>query len=184
MKLLDLPLELLLMVLCFCDVSSVMLASQTNKTLHDLACLRIVWISLVEDLRHRGFVDRLSAADVRAMPTSDLVAVVRRLVVGPAAWSPAQSSAERPSRSASHVVLRPAMSPGHPFSHQDVAVLPRGEHVLLNNSRGLECWRVADGVLVWRYESDRVEAFAADVQDGGESANLVICIGGAPPNHQ
>ncbi|KAJ7198113.1 hypothetical protein GGX14DRAFT_573670 [Mycena pura] len=181
MKLLDLPLELLLMVLCFCDVSTVMLASQTNKTFHELASSRIMWISLVEDLRHRGFVDRLSAADVKAMPTSDLVAVVRRLVVGPASWSPAKATQ---SRSASHVVLRPAMSPGHPFSHQDVAVLPRGEHVLLNNFRGLECWRVADGVLVWRFESDRVMAFAADVQDGGESANLVICINGSPSNHQ
>ncbi|KAJ7208238.1 hypothetical protein GGX14DRAFT_633797 [Mycena pura] len=184
MKLLDLPLELLLIVLCFCDVSSVVSASQTNKMVHDLASSRIVWISLVSDLQPRGFVDRLSAADVRVMPTSDLVALVRRLVVGPAAWSPTQSSAEHPSHSASHVVLRPAITPGHRFSQHDVAVLPPGEHVLLNNTRGLECWRVSDGVRVWRYksESERVTAFAADVQDGGKSANLVICISGAPPH--
>ncbi|KAJ7094775.1 hypothetical protein C8R44DRAFT_749361 [Mycena epipterygia] len=45
-------------------------------------------MSLVEDLRTRGIVDRVSAADIQKVSTYCLVAIVGRLVVGPESWSP------------------------------------------------------------------------------------------------
>ncbi|KAJ7110516.1 hypothetical protein C8R44DRAFT_883652 [Mycena epipterygia] len=88
MTFLDLPEDVILYTLCRCDVSSVLSISETNRYLHDLAfTATTIWMSLVEDLRHRGFVDRLSAADIRTMSTQSLVALVRRMVVGPETWS-------------------------------------------------------------------------------------------------
>ncbi|KAJ7085542.1 hypothetical protein C8R44DRAFT_821426 [Mycena epipterygia] len=54
----DLPEDIVLEVLCICEVSWVIFTSQTNKYLHDLAMYQTIWISLAEDLRKRGFIDR------------------------------------------------------------------------------------------------------------------------------
>ncbi|KAJ7198165.1 hypothetical protein GGX14DRAFT_470409 [Mycena pura] len=200
MQLLDLPSDILLRILHNCDVSSLRSASQANKSFHDLVFTRIIWISLVQDLRYRGFVDGLSADDVKAMSTPELIALMRRLVLGPrCAGTPASLMLPRRRRLtlstklgsgacvARTRVLHPTIPPRHLFSQHDVVLLPRGEYLLLNNATGLECWRVADDALVWRYQSDvpsaRVKAFAADVRDGGGSVNLVICVVGAPPGY-
>ncbi|KAJ7132496.1 hypothetical protein C8R44DRAFT_774116, partial [Mycena epipterygia] len=84
---LDLPEDVIYQVLCLSDIYSVLCISQTNKYLHDFALSPIIWRSLVEDLRKRNFLDRLSAADIRTMSTQSLMSVVRRLVVGPEAWA-------------------------------------------------------------------------------------------------
>ncbi|KAJ7110476.1 hypothetical protein C8R44DRAFT_856831, partial [Mycena epipterygia] len=62
----DLPEDVVREILCLCDIASVMCTSQTNKY-HHFAFTPAVWMALVEDLRHRGFVDRLCAADIRSM---------------------------------------------------------------------------------------------------------------------
>ncbi|KAJ7133290.1 hypothetical protein C8R44DRAFT_730468 [Mycena epipterygia] len=84
----DLPEDVVSYFLCLSDISSVISISQTNKYLHHLAFAPALWISLVQDLRNRGFIDRLSTADIRALTTQALVQVVRQLVLGPEAWSP------------------------------------------------------------------------------------------------
>ncbi|KAJ7114476.1 hypothetical protein C8R44DRAFT_984433, partial [Mycena epipterygia] len=94
---LNLPEDVMYCVLHLCDTSSMICISRTTKYLHYLAFSPTVWIPLVADLRHRGFVDPFSARDIRSMPTQSLVAVVKRLVVGPNARSPSPS----PSRARS-----------------------------------------------------------------------------------
>lgn len=96
---------------------SIISPAQTNKYLHDLAFTQTIWISLVDDLRKRGFVDRLSAADIQKMSTQSLVAVVRRLVVRPDAWSPPriQHPKSPPPKSFAqflHNIASPRRTPG------------------------------------------------------------------------
>ncbi|KAJ7145542.1 hypothetical protein C8R44DRAFT_166 [Mycena epipterygia] len=92
----DLPEDVVCYALSACEISSVVSISQTSKHLHLLAFTPTVWMSLVEDLRNRGFVDRLSAADIRKMSTQSLVAAVKRLVLGPEAWSPPRIQSPQP----------------------------------------------------------------------------------------
>ncbi|KAJ7080237.1 hypothetical protein C8R44DRAFT_907181 [Mycena epipterygia] len=156
-------------------------------------------MSLVEDLRNRNFVDRLSAPDIRAMSTQDLVAVVRRLVVGPDSWSPRIQSLQpfsrirqktasylktaaldgnaSPARACAPIVVHPSIPPAQPRFLR--AELLRGGHYVLfhhgRSARKLGCWKVAEDSLVGTYcTSSTIIDFAAEVLDGGERVNIVI----------
>ncbi|KAJ7084720.1 hypothetical protein C8R44DRAFT_894149 [Mycena epipterygia] len=198
--LLHLPEDVLHYSLCLCDVSSVICISQANKFLHRLAFAPTIWISLVEALRNRGFIDRHSAADIRNMSTESLVGIVRRLVGGPDAWSPPKILHPRPQRklcekilhkisgarelrenspqeARAHIVLHPPISPVRPppFCTE---VLRGGRHVLFidaHDAKRLNCWRVADNSLLGTYHGGHdILDFAAEVLPGGERANIVI----------
>ncbi|KAJ7095560.1 hypothetical protein C8R44DRAFT_889982 [Mycena epipterygia] len=178
---LDLPEDVINYALCLCDIYSVVCISQTNKYLHDLAFTPSIWMTLVEDLRNRGFVDRLSAADIRSLSTQSLVALVRRLVLGPEAWSPPSRIQSRPKsfsrilyklsnlrgrraadpppvQACAHIVLHPSIHPTEPFHRSTFKVLKGGEYVLFcdRDAHGvpvLGCWRVADDSLLGTYRS-------------------------------
>lgn len=143
-------------------------------------------MSLVEDLRYRGFVDRLSAEDIRQLSTHVLVETAKRLVVGPEAWS--RPRIQRPDsqrhrapqgQALAHIVLHPLMPPKltPPVRTE---VLRGGKYVLFSDGHGLGCWRVADDSLLGTYRgglpSVRILDFAAEVLHGGDLANIVICI--------
>ncbi|KAJ7106994.1 hypothetical protein C8R44DRAFT_885676 [Mycena epipterygia] len=183
MSFVDLPEDVVYHALSMCDVSSVISISQTSKYLHLLGLTPTVWRSLVEDLRNRGFIDRLSAADIRAMSTETLIAVVKRLVVGPAAWSPPkiQSSPQPTSFSkmlaklvrprgqkaavpgplqiqpSEETVLHPALPPVFPEPCLSTFKLLRGGKYALfchvQDPAALVCWRVADDSLLGTYYS-------------------------------
>ncbi|KAJ7114475.1 hypothetical protein C8R44DRAFT_855693, partial [Mycena epipterygia] len=203
MTFLDLPEDVILDILAICEVSSVLSVSQTNKYLHLLAFTPTLWMSLVEDLRHRGFFDRLSSTDVRSMSTRSLVALVRRLVVGPETWSPSRNQSPRPTLLSRilgtltrHRRLPSEASPPvkpcvqvvlHPPVRRDaqVKILRGGRHVLFcdvdaQGTGVLKCWRVADDSLVGTYRSGLpfhgVRSFEAEVLHGGDHANIVLCV--------
>ncbi|KAJ7107394.1 hypothetical protein C8R44DRAFT_987028 [Mycena epipterygia] len=100
----DLPEDVLLLTFPLCDIYAVISTSQTNKYLHRIALDRIVWVALVEDLRLRGFVDRLSAEDIRASSAERLIGLVKKMVTGPESWptdkrrSTGRSRAKFPTR--------------------------------------------------------------------------------------
>ncbi|KAJ7110517.1 hypothetical protein C8R44DRAFT_883653 [Mycena epipterygia] len=210
-KFLDLSEDVVCHTLCICDISSVISISQTNKYLHHLAFARTVWMSLLEDLRNRGFVDRLSADDIQTLSTHDLVETVKRLVVGPDAWSrpgiqrPEPENpdyfADRPaghagltplgvnslqSEAGAQIVLHPLMPPEltPPFRTE---VLRGGKYVLFSDGQILGCWRVADDSLLGMYHSGlssvHILDFTAEMLPGGEQANIVICIRSTMPSN-
>ncbi|KAJ7092227.1 hypothetical protein C8R44DRAFT_990332 [Mycena epipterygia] len=199
----DLPEDVIHYALCLCDISSVISISQTNKYLHLLTFTPALWMALVEDLRQRGFVDRLSAADIRTMSTQNLVAAVRRLVVGPVAWSPGTSIQSQWSMSFSSILStfsiprrRPAAAPPpiepsvevvlHTSArHGNFKILQGGKYLLFwdvdaEDVPFLGCWRVVDDSLLGTYRSSLpalvIRDFEAEVLHGGEHANIVICM--------
>ncbi|KAJ7133202.1 hypothetical protein C8R44DRAFT_870634 [Mycena epipterygia] len=205
MSFVDLPQDVIYSVLWMGDLSSVISIGQTNRYLHDLAFTPTVWISLVEDLRNRGFVDRLSGADLQTMSTESLVAVVKRLVVGPEAWStpgiqstPQRSMLSRkvpsPERQqaadlpkiqpCAQIVLHPAIPPALPDpALTTFKILRGGKYVLfckVQDAPMLGCWRVADDALLGTYHSSlptpKILDFEAEVFDSGERANIVMCV--------
>ncbi|KAJ7106992.1 hypothetical protein C8R44DRAFT_805070 [Mycena epipterygia] len=183
MSFVDLPEDVVYHALSMCDVFSVICISQTSKYLHLLGLTPTVWRSLVEDLRNRGFIDRLSAADIRAMSTETLIAVVKRLVVGPVAWSPPKiQSPPRPTsfskmlaklvrprgqkaavpdplqiQLCGEIVLHPALPPVFPEPCLTTFKLLRGGKYALfchvQDPAALVCWRVAEDSLLGTYYS-------------------------------
>lgn len=173
---------------------------QTSKSLRRITSTRAVWISLVKDLRALGFIDRLSIGDIETLPTAELVAVVKRLVVGPESWSmkrpsgsslfskifgrllgPRQNLPVLQAEISERLVLHPPTSTQTPNRGEREAKLLRGgEFVLFNRSHVLECWRVDGDVLLWTHHSSiphpNVATFAVEVVDNGERANIMICI--------
>ncbi|KAJ7116958.1 hypothetical protein C8R44DRAFT_202522 [Mycena epipterygia] len=153
--------------------------AQTNKYLHHLAFTRFLWISLVQDLWNRGFIDRLSAADIRVLPVQALVQVVRQLVVGPAAWSPPRIERPKslqpsalpkisdpqgipeplvqslPKAPCARIVLHPSIPSAPTPGPVHTQILRGGKYVLFSylSEPVLGCWRVADDSLLGTYHS-------------------------------
>ncbi|KAJ7133194.1 hypothetical protein C8R44DRAFT_849408 [Mycena epipterygia] len=193
---LDLPEDIVHEVLLrLSDISSVISISETNKYLHHLAFTPTVWRALVNDLWRRNLLDRLSIAHIRTMSTERLVAVVKRLVVGPQAWSPPRIESPPQSSSILHnvpissppsarIVLHPVFPPAFPSARRThFKILRGGKYALFRYGRDgpvLGCWRVADNSLVGTYHSalpnPRISDFEAEVIPGGERANIVMSV--------
>ncbi|KAJ7111213.1 hypothetical protein C8R44DRAFT_985435 [Mycena epipterygia] len=208
MTFIDLPEDVVHEALCLCDIASVLSISETNRYLHHLvASAPTIWRALVEDLRHRGFIDRLTATDIRSRSAQSLVAVVRRLVVGPEAWSPPRLQSTPPTpfsrifgkssrprgepaplgpdssfaQPCAHIVLNPMPHPLYPLR-----VFPGGKYALFRSAddpKILKSWRTADNSLLSTYRStipsSSIVDFAAEVLHGGERANIVIRLRGS-----
>ncbi|KAJ7080101.1 hypothetical protein C8R44DRAFT_862919 [Mycena epipterygia] len=196
-KFLDIPEDVVQDILVFCDISSVIYISQTNKYLHLLAFTPTLWRALVEDLRHRGFFDRLSGSAIRTMSTQSLIAVVRRVVVGPEAWSSSptiqsprskiftkilhklagqgRTAAPPPAQPIDQIVLHPPISDGN------FKILRGGKYVLfcdvdVEDLPFLGCWGVVDDSLLGTYHTSLpIRDFEVEVLHG-EHANIVICM--------
>ncbi|KAJ7741987.1 hypothetical protein DFH07DRAFT_981031, partial [Mycena maculata] len=61
-----------------------------------------------------------------------------------------------------------------------VRLLSGGEYILLKNAT-LECWNIQQARLVWSHETNGPDPwlmqFGAEVVDGGDSVNIIICEG-------
>ncbi|KAJ6461729.1 hypothetical protein C8R45DRAFT_1178912, partial [Mycena sanguinolenta] len=162
-------------IFAYCDISSVISASQTCRYLHDLAFDKSVWLVLLDNLRRRSILER--TFDLEALSVAEMVGMVRRLIKGPQIWS-----SEDPDRDpvAKTITLHPQIpsDPGMPGLNS-VKLLPSGRYVLLLNREALECWNVAHDRLVWRHtpavEHTRVVAFEAEEIDT-DSAIIMVCL--------
>ncbi|KAJ6486566.1 hypothetical protein DFH09DRAFT_1339585 [Mycena vulgaris] len=118
MLFLDLPEEVVCYALGLFDISSVISICQANKYLHHLAFTPTVWISLVEELWYRGIIDGIFPSDIHALSTPELIAVVKRLLLGPETWVTTQTrqmpeaAAEQNSQHSAETHLPDFRSPG------------------------------------------------------------------------
>ncbi|KAF7336836.1 F-box domain-containing protein [Mycena venus] len=188
----DLPEDTIRLILSFCDIYSVVSMSRTSKYLRRLCLDKLVWVDLVANLRRKGFVDQLSLSDIQSYSQEGLVALVKGLLTGPASWktAPVKKSKSHWFRNRSvssesqtnfvqisnKYIVHP---PGVVASKMNQPkLLNGGEYVLFNNVT-LECWNVRRDELVWAYEKNgpkfHIMEFAAEVVDGEDSVNIVVC---------
>ncbi|KAJ7106327.1 hypothetical protein C8R44DRAFT_806025 [Mycena epipterygia] len=184
----ELPEDVLLLTFSLCDIYAVISTSQINKYLHRIALDRTVWVALVEDLRLRGFIDRLSAADIRASSAEKLIGLVKTMVTGRDSWpvekkrAPPRSLAKlpawllrrtmsrisRPSRPKAvlqiteRVVVQPAVAHAStfPFWPHSILVLRGGKHILFQDRifDRVHCWAVGTDAWLWSHQA-RTPAF-------------------------
>ncbi|KAF7346099.1 F-box domain-containing protein [Mycena sanguinolenta] len=188
----DLPEDVIRSVFSFCDIYAVVSMSRTNKYLRRLSLDKLVWTDLVANLWRRGFIDQASLSDIQSSSLDSLLALVKGLLTGPSSWN-GNANLKPKSRWFLSPKSRRVQNPIPVDMHTKYIVHPReivasnlnqpkllngGEYVLFNNAT-LECWSIHRDELVWAYEKSGPEfsvvEFAAEVIDGGDSVNIVVC---------
>ncbi|KAJ7634621.1 hypothetical protein FB45DRAFT_909378 [Roridomyces roridus] len=174
----DLPEDIIRSILSFCDIRTVLAVGRTTRYNHRLSVEKLVWVDLVQDLRHRGFIDCLSHSDIQSLSQEALVALVRRILTGPASWNLGRPSLDatkssfisrlkrQPSAiflkktsdppatqpeveiSARRALSRPGAAMEDP-SNRDLLLLSGGEYLIARSRPSLECWNIPANTLVW-----------------------------------
>ncbi|KAJ7762440.1 hypothetical protein B0H14DRAFT_2633935 [Mycena olivaceomarginata] len=114
-----------------------------------------------------------------------MIAVVRRLLIGPQTWSPSNLGVDVVPEVSRKITVHRTIAAD--FNSWSIKLLPSGRYFLWHNSNGLECWSVTANRLIWTDASanDWLEEYAADDTDANSlivmicslrrDANLLIC---------
>ncbi|RDB16095.1 hypothetical protein Hypma_003393 [Hypsizygus marmoreus] len=183
--------DVVLKVLTFCDIYTVLTASQASKCLHALAFSKSTWLALLSDLHQRSIIDLPPDERLDTYTITGLIGLVKHIVQGPQSWSPT-SAAHNPDPAIRHqIILKPEIQHGPDILswENEPQLLPGGRFVMFQNSGKLECWSVAFCELIWTYQSDmeryRVDTFTTETVDEGRRAVILIGIraygGGTEP---
>ncbi|KAF7323478.1 hypothetical protein HMN09_00128800 [Mycena chlorophos] len=147
----DLPEDLLIGVAYCCDVASVLNLGQTCKHLYAISRTKSVWISIINDLKVRGFVDERAAPDASNLPFEGLVEVIRRILDGPRSWRLAEGGNTFEPKVKHHIEVQYRATAG-PFL-PNLKLVPGGQYFMMrdvDDPRGLECWDIYLQCRVWR----------------------------------
>ncbi|KAF7353474.1 hypothetical protein MSAN_01536900 [Mycena sanguinolenta] len=168
--------DVIFSIFAFCDISSVISASETCRYLHNLAFDKSVWLGLLDNLRRRSILDR--TVNLETLSVAEMIGIVRRLITGPQTWSSGELDRDPVAEISKTITLHPEGDPGN-FRWGSVELLPSGSYVLFKNQDTLECWSVAHDRLVWRHtsclEHSVVVDFTAEEIDS-ESAIVMLCL--------
>ncbi|KAJ7107907.1 hypothetical protein C8R44DRAFT_885298 [Mycena epipterygia] len=157
----DLDVDVLVEILCFCDVYTVLTVAQVylcdSKSnafastdegifrptiLRTIALAKPVWLALVADLNARCLMDPLPMETLAGCSTSDLITEVRRLVCGPGSSAPVTSRVR-------FVEILPSSIPRvrGAGGQSAVKLLPGGRYIAFFHDSRFECWNASSGTL-------------------------------------
>ncbi|KAF7296813.1 hypothetical protein MIND_00912300 [Mycena indigotica] len=160
MSLLTLGPDVLLYVLRFADVYTVVQIRMVCRALHRLAQSKQLWIALVSSLKRRGLVALPPDVMLHQYSTPELVALVKRVVLGPLVWQSSPSSPTAPpTEEFIHRFVLPLTptTTGVPLDAEHdlsrVEALPGGRHVLIQRfHRRQELWDVSGAKCIWAHK--------------------------------
>ncbi|KAJ7177129.1 hypothetical protein C8R46DRAFT_1188739 [Mycena filopes] len=161
----ELDEDVLIDILSSLDIATVLRVSEVNKDLRQVALGRSLWISLVADLADRGFLALPPPEALTGYTSDDLIAEVRRLVVGPKTW--AKGGAELASTQHTWRLKKP------PSSKADIKVVSGGRYVVVHDTSSLDLWESATGRHIWA-SSGSITTWAVTVSDRGRTAHMVL----------
>ncbi|KAJ7282393.1 hypothetical protein C8J57DRAFT_1295257 [Mycena rebaudengoi] len=168
MKLQELAEDILYLILCLCDVYTVLSVSQTNKSFRRIAYAKNVWLHLIQDLVARKFIDLPSNRALKDSSTPGLIEQVKKIVLGPKTWS--RGTHARPIVSQEHRIPVSGDFPSPNFR-----LLPGGTYLTVQTLTRCELWNVSACALVWSCEHDELLGPRyVELVDDGCSA---ICLG-------
>ncbi|KAJ7154118.1 hypothetical protein C8R46DRAFT_1356872 [Mycena filopes] len=138
--------DVVLLILKFCDISSIVAMSQSSKYLHQLASSKTVWLSAVKDLLRRGFIDLAPGEELNDLSKEELVEKVMRAVHGPRTWG---SDHLLPAVVSREIILREGEGA---HVHDQVKLLGGGDYLFHKHESMLECWNLVEERKVWTHE--------------------------------
>ncbi|KAF7353447.1 hypothetical protein MSAN_01533900 [Mycena sanguinolenta] len=168
--------DVIFSIFAYCDISSVISASQTCRYLHNLAFDKSVWLGLLDSLRHRSILDR--TINLETLSVVEMIGIARGMITGPRTWTPREHDRNPIVAISKTITLHRARDVETP-AVDSVKLLPSGCYVLFSTQETLECWNVAHDRLVWMHtsavEHTTVVDFGAEETDT-DSANIIICL--------
>ncbi|KAJ7065626.1 hypothetical protein C8F01DRAFT_1366576 [Mycena amicta] len=178
----DVPADILFAILAICDIASVLSIGQTCRYLHGLSLEKSIWVSLCRDLQRRGILDSFRTPELTGLSTPDLLALVKRLVLGPSTWN-----GHTLPEVEKEIILKPSIrvGPGILYWENEARLTASGCFMLFNNWGRLECWNVKESTMIWKqpqpaqneYSFVRVAAFAVEelIEQRTRALRLLIC---------
>ncbi|KAG5643243.1 hypothetical protein DXG03_001293 [Asterophora parasitica] len=183
--------DILISILCHCDIPTVLNACLVSHRFYTLATSKAVWLVLLADLHRRGFIDLPPDQSLNQLSTQGLVDLVKRAVLGPKSWLTPDSTT--PVAAARQIILNADFSDTAPLTEdhrRNQQILLQGGNYLLFRyddpgtfRSHFECRDVRADRRIWEYEGhpDRwsgctVQSFAAEIIDEGNTANLLLGI--------
>jgi hypothetical protein len=132
--------------------------------LHGLATSKHVWLSLLTDLNRRLLLDLPLPETLLQNTVPELIAEVKRVVVGPTTW--AANSAQLPT------IRRQIRLPMHTNAprYGSSTLLMGGRHLVSKHGRRFEIWNVTDGRREW----SREEVTYIDAKPAYDDNELVV----------
>ncbi|KAJ7462026.1 hypothetical protein FB451DRAFT_1562609 [Mycena latifolia] len=166
--------DVILLILEFCDISTVLRLGQTSRYFHQLASSKSVWLSLTTDLVRRGFIDRRPGELFSEFSTEELVRRVKHVTLGPRTWAHDYPYAPVVTRK----ITLSLPTANDSWNDNEAKLLPGGEYVFLEHGV-LDCWSVAEERVVWTHRCSVQEAsvvtFAAQLTDRANEAVIMTC---------
>ncbi|GLB39993.1 hypothetical protein LshimejAT787_0705030 [Lyophyllum shimeji] len=174
--------DILLRILCSCDITTVLTATPVNRTFHALATSKYVWLGLLFDLHRRGFIDLRPGQRLKDFSKDELVGLAKRAVHGPRTWATSDPN-DLPAISR-QVVLKNNIQRVAGVLHwvNDPQLLPGGRFLLFQNRGTLECRSIIEDRSIWEYKSkarwtsSTVQMYTSDMIYGGEAVILLLGI--------
>ncbi|KAJ7195221.1 hypothetical protein GGX14DRAFT_404136 [Mycena pura] len=148
MLLLDLNHDVLLGIFKFLDVASVIDCSSVCSSFHALAISKHLWLSLVADLGQRLLLDLPPRDTLLTYSTEELIAEVKRVVIGPETWA-----ANSPRPPTIHRQLHLPISKPGPENTRPPILLKGGRSLLVRRGSRCEIWNVAGAYREWAGEN-------------------------------
>ncbi|KAJ7894581.1 hypothetical protein B0H13DRAFT_2036080 [Mycena leptocephala] len=164
--------DILLHVLSFCNVYTALLVSRINKSLHAVALTKQLWLNLVRELGLHGVLDLPSTEELENYSTGDLIGTVKRVVVGPYAWSTSAGRATLYRQ----LTLDPDVQSRKILDFQ---LLPGGRYMVLRMPLDMYIYEVATSRRVWQHALAVVypHEWSVDLLPGGRIARILLVPG-------
>ncbi|KAK7047055.1 hypothetical protein R3P38DRAFT_3258459 [Favolaschia claudopus] len=158
--------DIVLLILTSCDVSTVLIVGEVNRALRVWSLRKQLWISLVEELVSRNLVDIPHGKPLVDHSVPDLIALVKRIVLGPATWLESDSG---PSLTQEIQVSHPCLST------DSMELLSGGRYIFVGRRDDcLELWDIYAATAIWQMPIPRYPIRAIEMLDGGHTA--VVCV--------
>ncbi|KAK7046346.1 hypothetical protein R3P38DRAFT_2873402 [Favolaschia claudopus] len=169
MSLKTLAPELVLEILFHLDVYTVISISSVNKDFRCIAFTNQLWLSLLDELDFHNLVDLPPRDLLRSCSTTDLMAIVKRTICGPASWLPASSSVVEPQRK-----LTFKLSPHIVNNLINIYLIRGGKYALVQTVTSMNIHEVQSGKQISLFDGDYMSTnWALDLQPGGKTLRLL-----------
>ncbi|KAF7366990.1 hypothetical protein MSAN_00957800 [Mycena sanguinolenta] len=161
--------DILLSILCFCDVCTVLAVSATNKPLRRVTLSKQLWLSLVQDSSFRTALELPppDREEIENYSTEELIGFVKSAVGGPGPF-------DCPSATITYTNYKIPLPPLE--NNPDAQLLPGARYILLQNTNWQELYiyDVWSARRIWQRTVQIGTICKVDLVPGGAIARVLL----------
>ncbi|KAJ6564694.1 hypothetical protein B0H19DRAFT_1259112 [Mycena capillaripes] len=167
----DLPEDVLIRTLGFCDICSVLSVSQANRYLQRIALVKQIWIFLVQNLIDHSLLELPPGFIVNQYSSAELLEHLKRVVNGPRTWTSTDTLAATPSAT---VVVPANVSKSQGYrGDSKVKLVNGGRQIVVVHRAAVQIWDVRTKRQLW---SRPVFALSFDCDPRNSEDNIALAM--------